>query len=295
MSSETTYENPFRFYVYAYIRQKDSKTAKAGTPYYIGKGHGNRMYDKHENIHKPKDKKLIILCESGMTEVGAFALERRLISWWGRVIHKTGILRNIGAGGEGRSPDSFTQEDKIKLSLMNIGKMVVETPDGRRFQTTVEEYNKNPDFKHPHHNKVPVLDTLTGIRKLVYRNDFYSNSDRYKHVSSGNVMVYDTIENKTCVITKQQMIDANGRYVGVNKNKVNGSDNPNKKIIDIFNSNDEIVFTCDGNFKSVCKSNNLPFATLSRSYRNNGTRLFTSKLPMNLENLKFKNWYAKER
>jgi hypothetical protein len=27
-----------KFYVYDYIRSKDSKTAKAGTPYFIGKG-----------------------------------------------------------------------------------------------------------------------------------------------------------------------------------------------------------------------------------------------------------------
>lgn len=27
----------YKYYVYAYVRSKDSKTAKAGTPYYIGK------------------------------------------------------------------------------------------------------------------------------------------------------------------------------------------------------------------------------------------------------------------
>ena len=31
-------KDPFRFYVYAYLRDKDSATAKIRTPYYIGKG-----------------------------------------------------------------------------------------------------------------------------------------------------------------------------------------------------------------------------------------------------------------
>ncbi len=34
--------NKLRFYIYAYLRSKDSETAKAGTPYYIGKGTSNR-------------------------------------------------------------------------------------------------------------------------------------------------------------------------------------------------------------------------------------------------------------
>jgi hypothetical protein len=46
MSSKDIY----RFYVYAYIRSKDSTTAKAGTPYYIGKGQSERAYGRHDNV-----------------------------------------------------------------------------------------------------------------------------------------------------------------------------------------------------------------------------------------------------
>ena len=45
----------------------------------------------------------------------------------------------------------------------------------------------------------------------------------------------------------------------------------------IFNNDDEIVFVCNGNFKYICKDNNLPFAALRKSYAKNGTRIYQSK------------------
>jgi hypothetical protein len=89
------------YYIYAYIRSKDTKTAKSGTPYYIGKGKGNRAYDKNHSISVPKDRTKIIFLETNLTEIGALALERRMIAWHGRQDLGTGILRNQTDGGDG--------------------------------------------------------------------------------------------------------------------------------------------------------------------------------------------------
>jgi len=55
--------NKFRFYVYAYIRSKDSLTAKAGTPYYIGKGCGDRAWANHGKLGRPQNRSLIVILE----------------------------------------------------------------------------------------------------------------------------------------------------------------------------------------------------------------------------------------
>jgi hypothetical protein len=102
------------YYVYAYIRRKDSATAKAGTPYYIGKGKGKRAYRPHA-IQVPKDKTKIVFLETNLSEVGAIALERRYIRWYGRKDIGTGILLNRTDGGEGASGRKLSEVAKRKI------------------------------------------------------------------------------------------------------------------------------------------------------------------------------------
>lgn len=104
----------FIYYVYAYIRLKDSATAKAGTPYYIGKGKKQRAFLKHHNIPTPPFGQIIIV-ESNLSELGALAIERRLIRWYGRVDTNTGILRNKTDGGEGFSGFKRSKEQKDSI------------------------------------------------------------------------------------------------------------------------------------------------------------------------------------
>jgi hypothetical protein len=82
------------YYVYAYL-------TKEGMPYYIGKGKGYRYKDSNHSVAVPRDPQRIVFLEKNLTEIGAFAIERRMIEWYGRVNKKTGILLNVSKGGGG--------------------------------------------------------------------------------------------------------------------------------------------------------------------------------------------------
>ncbi len=81
------------FYTYIWFRTD-------GSPYYVGKGQGDRAFVSRKGHRPPKDVGLIVL-QPQPSEEAALAAETAIIAKYGRKDLGTGCLRNMSNGGVG--------------------------------------------------------------------------------------------------------------------------------------------------------------------------------------------------
>lgn len=106
--------NP-KFYTYLWLRED-------GSPYYVGKGSGNRAYISrgHVVVCPPHARIVIHPAES---ESEAFDTEVSLVWYYGRKDLGTGILRNLTNGGEGGIQGiKPSEETRKKMKEARIGR-----------------------------------------------------------------------------------------------------------------------------------------------------------------------------
>ena len=123
------------FYTYAYLRED-------GTPYYIGKGKGNRAYSKHRKHIKVPNKNKILILKNNLTEKEAFKHEIYMINIFGRKDLGSGILINLSDGGDGVSGYKHTELSKHKMKHSKRPTMLKETKE--KISKTLKGRKKSP-------------------------------------------------------------------------------------------------------------------------------------------------------
>ena len=150
----------FIYYIYAYLRED-------GTPYYIGKGKEDRAYSSNHYMSVPKDKSKIVFLETNLSEIGALALERRYISWYGRKDNNTGILRNLTDGGEGASGAIRSAETKNKIRIANMKENL--SKETRKKRSDAVRGEKNPVYGKRWTNSLESRKKISEARKAYWR------------------------------------------------------------------------------------------------------------------------------
>lgn len=143
-----------KFYVYCYLRSRDSENGPKYSPYYIGKGQGKRAFSSNRLAPPPRDKSFIVFIQEGLTEEEAFALEAYCISMYGRIDKGTGILRNLTDGGEGASGIKYSEEALAKRRERMNGpghpfRGKKHSEETRRKMSEDRKGSKNPRWNKP--------------------------------------------------------------------------------------------------------------------------------------------------
>ena len=160
------------YYTYAYLREDR-------TPYYIGKGKGDRALNKNrKGIKPPKDESRIIFLKQNLTEEEAFKHEVYMIAVLGRKDLGTGILRNRTDGGEGSSGAIVSEETRRKKSEAIKGESnpfygKSHSEETRRILSEVKRGESNPFYGKSHSEETRRI--LSEVKRGE-SNPFYGKS-----------------------------------------------------------------------------------------------------------------------
>jgi group I intron endonuclease len=185
-------------------------------------------------------------------------------------------------------------KESLESRLKRSGYVNAIDENGNYIKVTKEEYySRNLTCNNT--GKLPVVDK-SGNKFLAPKDHPNVLSGEWSHVSKDRVTTYNKITGTFQNVPKE-IYESDSNLVGVNSGRVKGQDNPNAKRIAIYDVSGNLIKICNGDFKSYCLENNLPFVNLRKSYSENGKPIFETQRQMTFAErrgyIQYKGWFAK--
>ena len=203
------------YYTYAFLREDR-------TPYYIGKGKGNRAYRRRDKgeVNPPKDKSRILILKKNLTEQEAFKHEVYMIAVFGRKDLGTGILYNRTDGGDGASGTVVSEETKRKIGEAAKGRTHSEESRGKMSEARKGENNPSYGKSHSEETKRKIGEAAKGRTH---------SEETKKKMSEGNIGKYISEETRRKISESKKNPSEETRRK-ISESKKNPSEETRRKI-----------------------------------------------------------------
>jgi hypothetical protein len=186
------------YYTYAWLREDK-------TPYYVGKGIGNRAYRSHkrgDNYMSAPSRDRIIFLKKNLTEFDAYKHENYIISILG-IKEDGGILINMSYGGEGSSGRKTSEYCIQRTKEVNTGKKLTEEHKKKVSQQVSQRRWWNNGEVDKHTIECPGDGWVLG-RLFTYKNEKYKTKEFREKCRKNNLgkVVSDETKKKQSKVRK---------------------------------------------------------------------------------------------
>lgn len=143
------------FYTYLWLRED-------GTPYYVGKGSGNRAYTSSAHgVHKPAEVERIMIYPA-VSEADAFETEIALVWYYGRKDLGTGCLRNLTDGGENPPNWKDKKRSEHHRKATSAARLGVSPTESQRKAVSESNKRRTPAWLGKHLSEAHCSSLMNG-------------------------------------------------------------------------------------------------------------------------------------
>ena len=146
------------------------------------------------------------------------------------------------------------------------------------------------EFKHSDESKAKMSKAHSGKKLSEQQKEKLRLANTGKIISE-DVKLKLSLANKGKPFTKDRCKNISNSLIG----KRTYDKNPSAIKINIYDADGLLMFICNGNFETICKTNGLPTKALRKSYYNNGKPIYqgnTIKKEVLIANKEYIGWYA---